>query len=326
MRKIKIVGIVIFILSILLVVISLQITKQNKIKTNMLELINAQKTLVQSISKNTFYSYRQKSKSKTKDISTTHLDESINQFLINIGKKEHILNKINSLETIKQADYILDLWDKFYLDIVIYKRQIRVTIPYTNVLLEKTVSRIFTKNINLVLNFDKLINIQKDYFDEFIYTYKQMQYIILILISIFTLYLFTQINIIISFVQQFLQTSKRVIEDNSIENIEIIEVNHDNQEIKDATNNFNTLVNKINTSILYSSESISNTSKSLHMIEKNIEEFLILLNNMNNEEVIDINLTKKEDAVIDSLDELMNLTNKLDKLKINLDKLIHTHK
>jgi len=326
MKKIKIVGVIIFILSVLIVYISIEINKQSKIKTNILETIHIQKTLVQSISKNTFYSYRQKSKNKIKDISTVQIDKSISIFSMNIGKRQSILKDVKSKDIQIQTKKLLSLWNNFYLDVEVFKRQIKVTIPYTNVLLEKTISRIFSKNLVLVNQFDKLIELQKEYFTKTIYNYKQIQYFLLFLIVLLTLYLFTQINTIISFVQQFLVTSKKVMQNNSIENIEPIVISNNNKEIKNATDNFNYIVDKINESIYFSTKSIDHTSKSIHQIENNIEEFLTLLNDMDKENLINIELTKKEDAVIHSLDELINLSNKLDNLKINLKELIKSSK
>jgi cysteinyl-tRNA synthetase len=100
-----------------------------------------------------------------------------------------------------------------------------------------------------------------------------------------------------------------------------IEIENSNTDIKNAANNFNFLVQKINRSIQYSYKSIEHTSQSLKQIENSIEEFLILLNTMDENRDIDIQMTKKEDAVIQSLEELMNVTAALDNLQSDLENL-----
>ncbi len=324
MKKIKFIGIVIFMLTITLIYISVYISEQNKTHTMILESIHNQKALIQSIAKNSFYLYREKSKNLLEDIPTKRLDKSIEQFYIIANNENKLLKTIKSTNIIQQNNLIYKLWNNFHKDILTFEQQIEVTIPYTNILLEKTVSRIFNQNLYLITQFDKLIQLQKQYFAQLVLKYKQLEYILLFLIVLCVLYLLTQINTVISFVQQFLQTSNKVIENKSIEDIQPIKINQNNSEIQQATNNFNAMVSKINTSIQIASNSIEDTSKSLENIENNIEEFLILLNTMDKDHKIDIEITKKEDAVIQALDELMSITDKLDNLKHNLHNLIQS--
>ncbi|WP_039920232.1 hypothetical protein, partial [Sulfurimonas gotlandica] len=58
------------------------------------------------------------------------------------------------------------------------------------------------------------------------------------------------------------------------------------------------------------------------LVENNIEDLLELLYVMDNNEGIDKELTKKEDALIQSLEELTSSTLKLENLKADLDNLI----
>lgn len=320
MNKIKIVGTVIFILSLALAILSHYISEQNGLNSNILKTINQQKAFTQEISKNIFYIY------KNKNHSTTYLDKSINNFINNMNQRERRLNEIKSLQIKKQSDKILKLWNKFYLDVQIFRDQIKIPTPYSGILLEKTIKRIYNTNLFLVIEFNKLMVMQQEYFQNISQIYKVVQYILFIFMSILLIYFFTQIKPIIAFMQKFLQTSKKVLDNSTISDLEPIQIKESSSDIKDATNNFNLFIENIDKSIKHAYTSIDYTSNSLKQIENNIEEFLIVLNDMNENQEIDIQMTKKEDAVIQSLDELMNLSAKLDNLKMELENLIKNKK
>ncbi|MCK5110521.1 MAG: hypothetical protein KAQ94_03295 [Arcobacteraceae bacterium] len=319
MTKIKIVGIAIFILSFALVIISGYIGNQNKINNSLLETINQQKAFTQEISKNIFYIY------KNKNSSTVQLDESIKSFLDNMSQRDNTLNEVPSPLIKKQSEKIVILWNKFYLDVQKFRNQSKVTTAYTNIILETTVKDIYSVNLILIVEFDKLISIHTDYFHDILHYYKLIQYILFIVMSGLLIYLFTQIKVIIAFIQRFSQTSKKVIENSTIAQLEPMEIVSNNIEITKATNDFNFLVDKINNSIEQSTVSMQYTSQSLEQIENNIEEFLEFLAVINNDKDIDIQMTKKEDAVIESLEELMTSQAKLEDLKVDLNNLIKSH-
>ena len=153
--------------------------------------------------------------------------------------------------------------------------------------------------------------------------YKNIEYILFFLLVTLLIYLFTKVEEIIIFIQKFSITSKKVISNSSIKEIEPIQVesNSSNTNITDATNNFNFLINKINSSIEHSSKSIEHSHKSLESVETSIEDFLDLIYSMENDKEIDKELTKKEDAIIQTLEELTSATQHLKELKIDLDNL-----
>jgi len=115
-------------------------------------------------------------------------------------------------------------------------------------------------------------------------------------------------------------TRKNIIENSTIQGLKPMNIKEiEQEELKEATKNYNHLVEKINSSIAYSSQSMQQTTKSLEKVAKNIEDFMELLSTMQENETDE--LFKKEDAVIDSLEELMRLRKKLKNLQIELDKL-----
>ena len=133
MKKIKIIGIMIFIFLLALVIVSLNISENNKINNNLQTIINKQKSSTQEIAKNIFYIYRHKNS------SLKRLNDSIVIF------QDNLIN-INSKLIKKQSDI-------FYLDVMKFKKQIKNTTAYTNIILEKTVKDIYMTNLILIKQF-----------------------------------------------------------------------------------------------------------------------------------------------------------------------------
>ena len=320
MTKIKIIGIFIFIISISLAFLSSYISHQNKLNITLLDTINEQKAFTQEISKNIFYIYQ------NKDASTTQLDDSIKKFISNLNNKEQILKPIDSASIKNKSEEIILLWNKFYLYVQNFRDHNKAISAYSSILLKQVVKNIYNTNLKLVVEFNELIKMHQIYFEDTIDTYKHIQYLLFSILFLLLLYLFTQLKSVISFIQKFLHTSKSIITNSSIKDIKPIEVPNNSSEILEATNNFNFLIDKINSSIEYSSNSIKHSYKSLELVEKSVEDLVELLYTMENDKEIDKELTKKEDAIIQSLEELTNSTLNLQNLQIDLDNLISHHK
>ncbi|WP_321778010.1 hypothetical protein [Sulfurimonas sp.] len=324
MTKIKIVGVFIFLSSIALTFISNYIYHENKINNNLLDVINNQKAFTQEISKNIFYIY--KNKKNNNQISIKQLDDSINKFLNNLHNKNEVLKEIDSLTIKNKSEEIVLLWNQFYLEVQHFRNNSKIITPYSSILLEKCVNDLYKVNINLVIKFNELIHIHNLYFNKTINNYKNLQYTLFAFLVFLLLYLFTQLQSTMEFIQQFRKTSKNIINNSSIKELKPIKIKNSSQELTEASDNFNFLVDKVNSSLNYSSDSIKNSYESLELVENNIEDILTLLYAMDNSDSIDKELTKKEDIIIQSLEELTTSTQKLENLKINLDNLISHHK
>jgi len=316
MTKIKIVGILIFTLSITLALLSSHMSKQNSINNDFLDVINAQKAFTQDIAKNIFFIYRYR---KT---STNELDKSIKAFIKNMKNKDRLIVQGDSKSISNKLDDITSAWNKYYLLVQNFRDTKEIVSPYANILLDKLVNDIYHININLVLKFDELIKLHNKEYEKELHNSKTLQYTLFTLLVMLLLYLFTQLKGLISFMQKFLSTSKKIITNSSIKELEPIKIKDENKEILLASNNFNFLVEKINISIENSSRSIEHSFSSLYQVESNIEDLLELIYTMQKSLPIDKELTKKEDALIDSLEELTTSAKKLENLKSDLDSLV----
>ena len=304
MNKIKIVGAVLFILSIVLAFLSNFIATENKENISTLNYVNEQKSFTQEISKTIFYIYRNSNKGSKK------LETTITKYIEN--------TKVNEIE-FTQNDVVLRLWNVFYADVQKFRTQQKISTGYNPLITAKLVNRIYHNNVLLVNEFDKLIKKKQVQYHEDIDGYKKLQYVLFFSLIALMMYLFTQIKVILEFVQKFSKTSKSIIENSSIQGLTPME-EVEQGELKEATKNYNHLVEKINSSISYSSKSMEQTTKALEEVEHNIEDFIALLASMQNGESDE--LFEKEDAVIDSLETLMKLKERLISLQGDLDRLV----
>ncbi|EQB40586.1 hypothetical protein M947_01925 [Sulfurimonas hongkongensis] len=316
MTNIKVVGILIFILSITLALLSSQISKQNSFNNDFLDLLNSQKAFTQDIAKNIFFVYRYR------DSSTKELDKSIKAFVKNMENREFPIEQKGSLEITQKTRKITKLWNEFYLLVQNFRDKAKTTSPYSTILLEKMVNDIYHANIKLVMEFDELIKMHKTEYEKNFHSSKSLQYTLFLILVVLLVYLFTQLKELISFIQKFLSTSKKIITNSSIKDLEPIKMKNESKEILQARNNFNLLVEKINSSIENSSHSIEHSFGSLYQVESNITDLLELIYTMQGTHSIDKELTKREDALIDSLEELTTSAKRLEDLKKDLNSLI----
>lgn len=310
MNIIRIVGALIFIFSITLAVIFNYTNKTNTKYNNLINTINEQKHFTQEISKNIFYIY------KNKNTSTVTLNYSIKYHL------KYMRNKTNTLTKTKK---LIHLWNRFYLEVQKFRDTIKIKSPYSSIILEKNVNNIYKTNLKLIIEFDKLLKEQESYFNKQQNIFKYIQYSLFFILFLLLIYLFTQLKTLLSFIQKFLFTSKSIISDSSIKSLEPIDISKNAGYISQANDNFNILVDKINTSIDNSTNSIKHSCKSLEITEQHIEKLIDFIYTMDDNSR-DKELRQKEDAIIQSLEELSKSSQKLKNLKNDLDKLTSHYK
>ncbi|MDD2653155.1 MAG: hypothetical protein PHX44_08925 [Sulfurimonas sp.] len=308
MTKIKIIGALIFLFSLLLAFIFSHTSKNVTRHNNEIAVMNAQKNFTQDISKNIFYFY------KYPDSPSKALDDSIKLFLENMDNQEKGLHK---------DEKIRKLWNDFYLHVQRFRDQIKNKTIYSTILLEKEVKIIYDINRALMAASDNFINGTITRFNQEQNIYTAVQYLLFFILVSLLLYLFTQLKNVITFIQKFLLASKEILSQTSIKTLKPIEIEDNNNDILEAKENFNKLVQKINDSIASSTQSMEHTYKSLEIVEQNIENLVELIYAMS-EDSRDKELKKKEDAIIQSFEELSISAKKLKNLKSDLDDLI-TH-
>ena len=316
MKKIKVMIILISLLSIILLLVSISDSYNNKKNNKLLNTINIQKSFTQEISKNIFYIY------KNREISTKELDNSIQEFINYIDKEDRVFANINSPLIKVQNGKIILLWNNFYLQVDKFRNQNSVISPYADILLGKLVKDIYNINIQLIIEFEKLIKLHQVHIDKREKVYKSIELIIFLFFILILIYLVWELKAVMIFIQKFLDNSKKIIKNASIKELEPIKMDNSNSDINKAKDNFNFLINKIDLSIKNSSNLIEQSTQSLEIVEQNIEDLFELINLMDKDDKIDKELIKKEDILIQLLEELTVSSHNLSNLKESLDGLI----
>jgi inner membrane protein involved in colicin E2 resistance len=161
MHKIKVVGVLIFVLSIVLALVFNTISKQNRINSDYLSIINEQRSYTQEISKSVLYL------SKNKGSGTEQLDANIEKFLQNMKHQ-----KIDSDE----HDELLVLWESFYTDVEQFREKQKVMTAYSSILLDTLVNDIYIKNQKLIVAFDTYIKSRQKQYTGTMQRYKNVEY------------------------------------------------------------------------------------------------------------------------------------------------------
>jgi len=302
MNKIKIVGGLIFILSVALAILSNSIAKQNRANIISLERITHQKAFTQEIAKSIFYLYQKR------DSSSQIIEKSILKFL-DRDKRILVYNQ-----------KITKLWNRFYAKVAQFRKEQTLLTPYSSIVSDRVVNDIYNINIELIVAFDRLIETKESAYHKSIEKSKKIQRVLFISLIILLIYLFTQVREVIEFIHKFSKTSNSIIQNSTIKGVEPLEIKTKEIELKEITKNYNHLVERINISIEHSSKSINITTKSLEEVEQNIENFMELLATMEDKQSDEV--FKKEDVVIEVLEKLGSLNEVLKQLRVELDGLL----
>jgi len=301
MNRIKVVGGLIFILSVALAILSNSIAKQNRANIISLERITDQKAFTQEVAKSIFYLYQKR------DSSSKIIEESISKFLER--DKEIFYNQ-----------KITKLWNRFYAKVAQFRKEQTLLTPYSSIVSDRVVNDIYNINIELIVAFDRLIETKESAYHQSIEKFKKIQRVLFISLIILLIYLFTQVREVIEFIHKFSKTSNSIIQNSTIKGVEPLEIKTKEIELKEITQNYNHLVERINSSIEHSSKSINITTKSLEEVEQNIENFMELLATMEDKQSDEV--FKKEDVVIEVLEKLGSLNETLKQLRVELDGLV----
>ncbi len=317
MTKIKIVSGVIFLVSIMLSTLFVHISHQNRINREFLDVVNKQKAFTQEISKNIFYIY------KNRDATTEQLDDSIEKFITRMNRRDVILNAVDSEQIKAKSEDVIVLWNRFYPLVQEFRTKSKVTTAYSNIILEKIVRDIYNINLELVVAFDDLIELHQKQLDATLEWYKGVQYVLFALLVLLLIYLFTQLQTIITFIQTFLHTSSKIITEASVKDVAFLQEEQNSTDITQASKNFNHLLAQIDDAVAHAGSSLQHSSQALEAIDQKIEDFLELISVMQEGKSIDKTLSQKEDALIESLEALSHCAQKLNDLKNDLDTLTH---
>lgn len=318
-KKIKTIGAILFLLMSFIILVTLYLNEKNKKDALIINIAGKERMLTQKISKNIFYLYH----SNTYDY--TELDNATEEFIYNLNSLQNgnTLTGIQSVPTddiANQISKVQVLWNNFHGNVKRFKDLLLQRDDANEKIIKNIVDSIYNTNNHLLQEVDNLVTMYTIYTENKTESLKYFQFTSAILILLLIAYSFSQLKTIESNARQFLEFSKQLIQNPSNEPLQPMKIEAED-EIIEATHTLNCFIDKVNSAMDYSAEAIEHSKQASSKLEEITEEFDVVLNQLNHSASFSKQLDKSEDMVIESTEELINSTKKLQELKNELDKL-----
>ena len=319
--KIKFIGILFLVLMISIISTTIYLNNKSKKDALIINVAGKQRMLTQNISKNVFYLYY------IKNGVHTELDNSVIEFVYNLNslKDGNNLIGIEKAPTdliAKQLAKVEIMWNTFYQNIENFKKLNNKEDTLSQNELKKTIEAIYNTNTTLLNEVDNLVSMYTVYSEEKMHYLKYAQYFFALIIIILIIYSFSQLKAMEENAKKFLEESKKIIEQDIDEPLSPIKIEAEN-EIVEATNTLNCFIQKINSVVTYSANAIEQSKNASQKLEELSEEFDLIIDGLKNSADISKQLNKSEDIVIQSQEDLVNSTKRLQELKNELDKILN---
>jgi len=305
-------------LSILLTTIYLN--QKNEKDALIINIAGKERMLTQKISKNIFYSYQ------TNNLDFIELDKAVEEFIYKLNSLKNGNNllgisKVPTDSIAEQLSQVEILWNNFHTNVKAFKELSIEQKSSNKELIKHRVNAIYKTNNNLLQEVDNLVSMYTLYAENKTEYIKYFQYFAAILLLILIGYGFAQLRAIESNAQDFLDFSKKIIENPENTHLEPIQIDAES-EIIEATDTLNCFIDKVNSAMDYSAVAIEQSKNASTKLEEITDEFDKVLDELKDSTEITSQLDKSEDMVIESTEELINSTKKLQNLKDELDKLL----
>ena len=319
--KIKFIGILFIVLMTSIIATTIYLNEKNKKDALLINIAGKQRMLTQNISKNIFYLYH------NNNDSYSELDSSTIEFIYNLnslkdGNTLTGISKAPTDEIAKQLSKVEILWNIFHKNINEFKSLVQKNDNNNDAILKNIVNSIHSTNPILLTEVDNLVSMYTRYMEQKSDYLRYIQYIFAIIIIFLMAYSFSQLKSMEENAKRFFEESKRIMENDNNELLVPIKIEAE-KEIVDATDTINCFIDKINSAMTYSANAIEQSKNASIKLEEITDEFDKIIDELTNSADISKQLNKSEDIVIQSQENLMNSTKKLQELKNELDKLLN---
>ena len=322
--KIKLIGIFFIILMTSIIITTIYLNEKNKKDAQVINIAGKQRMLTQKISKNIFYIYHNNNQ------SYNELDNATIEFIYNLnslkdGNNQLGIYKAPTNEIKKQISKVEILWNDFYLTINEFKKILDSKDTITEQKFKNSIDSIYTINTILLNEVDILVSMYTTHMEEKSDYLKTIQYIFGLIILFLIIYSFNQLKTMEENVKKFFELSKKIVQNPTNEPLELIQIEAE-KEIIEATDTINCFIDKINSAMIYSANAVEQSKNASIKLEEITDEFDVIINELTNSAEISVQLNKSEDIVIQTQEELISSTKKLQELKNELDKLLNSCK
>jgi len=326
-KKIKIIGIFFIILMTSIILSTIYLNEKNKKDALVINIAGKERMLTQKISKNIFYLYHNNKH------SFSELDTATVEFIYNLNSLKNGnsligISKVPNDLIAKQISKVEILWNNFYSNINEFKNNILLKDTKNSIALKNTVDSIYNTNNILLNEVDILVSMYTSYTEQKTDYLRYIQYIFGFIIIFLMFYSFSQLKAMEDNAKKFFEYSKKIVStsnDSPHEPIKPIEIEAE-KEIVEATDTINCFINKINSAMDYSALAIEQSTNASVKLEEITDELDKTIDELTHSAEISKQLDKSEDIVIQTQEELINSTKKLQELKNELHKLLKTCK
>ncbi|MDD2896861.1 MAG: type IV pili methyl-accepting chemotaxis transducer N-terminal domain-containing protein [Aliarcobacter sp.] len=322
--KIRFIGILFILLMTCIIATTIHLNEKNKKDALIINIAGKQRMLTQNISKNIFYLYH------NNNASYSELDSSTIEFIYNLnslkdGNNLIDISKAPTEEIVKQIHKVEILWDNFNKKINDFRELTQKRDTQNEVILKNIVNAIYDTNTPLLNEVDNLVSMYTTYSEQKSDYVRYVQYIFALIIIFLIIYSFSELKIVEGNAKRFFEESKRIMENDSNEPLIPMKIEAE-KEIVEATDTINCFIEKVNSAMTYSANAIEQSKYASIKLEEITDEFDKIIDELKNSADISKQLNKSEDIVIQSQENLMNSTKKLEELKNELDKLMNSCK
>ena len=316
--KIKVIGILFALLMTSIIATTIYLNNKNEKDAMIINIAGKQRMLTQNISKNIFYLYSNPKSSQNE------LDTSIEEFIYNLeslkgGNSLSKLKESPNIQIDRQMLQIEYLWSIFYQNIVKFKELIQNNSNKQE--LQNIVNIIYETNPELLYEVDALVSLHTINSEQKIRFLKNSQYFFAILILFLIIYSFLELKTMEKNALKFIEESKKVMEQNFEEPLKPLKIEAEG-ELIEASNIFNRFLNKINSAIIDSNSALEQSKNASYKLEEISNEFDEIISELQNKSEISKQLNRSEDIAIQTQEQLLHSSKRLNELKNELEKII----
>ncbi len=321
-NKVKFIGALLMVLILGVITTTIYLNQQNTKDALIVNIVGKQRMFTQKISKNIFYIYY------SSDKNFSELNSATNEFvdalnILKLGDKSKGIAAVPTKKIALQLEEVQQLWTSFYNDIQSFKLYTTSNDKQKTEKLKTIVSNIYTNNTILLNNVDELVTLYTEHSESKTEYIRVFQYIAALIFIILFIYSLLKLRAIKSHVDDFMNYSKMLLKNgdpsNKLQQIELEEVSE--SEILEVSGTINSFIEKINSAIDYSHAALLHSHQASQKLEELTDEFDNIIDELKDKSLVQEHLNNSEDIVIQSSEELLNSTIKLQNLKKELQKL-----
>ncbi|MGM0623118.1 MAG: type IV pili methyl-accepting chemotaxis transducer N-terminal domain-containing protein [Campylobacterota bacterium] len=319
--KIKILGALLIFATFAVIVVTTVLNQKNVSDALIVNIAGKERMLSQKISKNIFYL----KVSKSADFK--ELDAAVSKFvngleILKNGSQTLRIRPAPTQDIRTQIVTIQNIWEPF-LDKV---NQFKVALSsHDSRSLTESINYIAANNEALLEEVDQLVTMYTDHIEEKTNFIKYFQYGAIFILFLLVSFSILKLKRIESHAQEFLLKSKELMRSNIQTPIDPLDIDSE-EEIQEVANSLNHFVKKVNSVVSYSQSAIEQSKHASQKLEDLTYEFEMIIEELDDQKAVESHLDKSEDMMIQSSEDLIRSTKKLEKLKMELDTLLSHYK